>query len=201
MIGNVHRIAARLDGRFDLIAGALSSDERRAAESARALGIIRSYGDFRQMARDEAARSDGIEAVSVCTPNHLHEPVSRAFLEQGIHVICDKPMTATLDQAQALADVAGRSDALFILTHNYSAYPQIRQARAMIARGDLGTLRLVQVEYAQDWLTQDTDSKQAAWRGDPSARAPGARLATLARTRSSWRGSLLANCPTGWPRT
>lgn len=179
MIGNVHRIAARLDGRFDLIAGALSSDETRAAESARALGITRSYGDFRQMARDEAARSDGIEAVSVCTPNHLHEPVSRAFLEQGIHVICDKPMTATLDQAQALADLAGRSDALFILTHNYSAYPQIRQARAMIARGDLGTLRLVQVEYAQDWLTQDTDSKQAAWRGDPERAGAGGAIGDI----------------------
>lgn len=172
MIGNVHRIAARLDGQFDLVAAALSSDPDRAAQSAAALGIARSYGDYKDMAVAEAARADGIDAVAICTPNHLHFPVARAFLAQGIHVICDKPMTATLDQALQLAEVARDAKALFILTHNYSAYPQIRQARAMIARGDLGALRLVQVEYAQDWLTEDSDSKQAAWRTDP-ARAGG----------------------------
>ncbi|TJZ84212.1 Gfo/Idh/MocA family protein [Paracoccus hibiscisoli] len=179
MIGNVHRIAARLDGRFDLVAGALSSDPERAATSARDAGIARSYADYAQMARDEAARADGIEAVSVCTPNHLHFPVAQAFLAQGIHVICDKPMTATLDQARQLADAARASDALFILTHNYSAYPQIRQARAMIARGDLGNLRLVQVEYAQDWLAEDSDSKQAAWRTDPARAGAGGAIGDI----------------------
>lgn len=179
MIGNVHRIAARLDGQFDLVAGALSSDADRAAASAAAVGIARSYGDYEQMARDEAARPDGIEAVSVCTPNHLHFPVARAFLAQGIHVICDKPMTATLEQARQLAELARASDALFVLTHNYSAYPQIRQARAMMARGDLGALRLVQVEYAQDWLTEDSDSKQAEWRTDPARAGAGGAIGDI----------------------
>lgn len=179
MIGNVHRIAARLDGQFDLVAGALSSDPDRAASSAAAVGIARSYDDYATMARDEAARPDGIQAVSVCTPNHLHAPVARAFLAQGIHVICDKPMTATPEQAQDLAEAARASTALFILTHNYSAYPQIRQARAMIARGDLGALRLVQVEYAQDWLTEETTSKQAAWRTDPARAGAGGAIGDI----------------------
>jgi len=179
MIGNVHRIAARLDGQYDLVAGALSSDTERAAASAAAVGIGRSYGSFEQMAAEEAARKDGIEAVSVCTPNHLHFPVARAFLTKGIHVICDKPMTATLEQARELARIAAASDALFVLTHNYSAYPQIRQARAMIARGDLGAIRLVQVEYAQDWLTEDTDSKQAEWRGDPARAGAGGAIGDI----------------------
>lgn len=179
MIGNVHRIAARLDGRFELVAGALSSDPERADASARAANIARSYCDYRQMARDEASRPDGIEAVAICTPNHLHEPVARAFLEQGIHVICDKPMTATLEQAHALAEAARQSQALFILTHNYSAYPQIRLARQMIARGDLGRLRLVQVEYAQDWLTEASDSKQAEWRTDPARAGAGGAIGDI----------------------
>ncbi|MBU2161828.1 MAG: Gfo/Idh/MocA family oxidoreductase, partial [Alphaproteobacteria bacterium] len=170
MIGEVHRIAARLDGRFDLIAGALSSTPRRNAESAAAIGLApeRTYDDFVAMARAEAARPDGIEAVSICTPNHLHFPAAKAFLEAGIHVICDKPMTSTLEDARALARIVDTSEALFVLTHNYSAYPQLRLAREMVARGDLGQIRLVQVEYAQDWLTEAADSKQAAWRVDPA---------------------------------
>lgn len=174
MIGHVHRIAAQLDGHFNLVAGALSATAEKAAASAAAAGIAadRSYADFEIMARTEAARGDGIEAVSICTPNHLHFSATRAFLAQGIHVICDKPMTATLDQARGLADLVRASEAAFVLTYNYSAYPQIRQARAMIARGDLGVLRGVQIEYAQDWLTEASDSKQAEWRTDP-ARAGG----------------------------
>ncbi|CAM3230391.1 Gfo/Idh/MocA family protein [Paracoccus nototheniae] len=179
MIGNVHRIAARLDGQFDIVAGALSSTPDKAAASAAAVGIARSYDDFERMAHDEAARADGIEAVSICTPNHLHFPVAKAFLAQGIHVICDKPMTATLDQARDLARIAEGSDALFVLTHNYSAYPQIRQARAMIARGDLGQIRLVQAEYAQDWLTEDTTSKQAEWRSDPARAGAGGAIGDI----------------------
>lgn len=179
MIGNVHRIAARLDGQFDLVAGALSSTPEKAAASAAEVGIARSYDDYETMARDEAARPDGIQAVSICTPNHLHFPVAKAFLAQGIHVICDKPMTATLDQARELADLARASDALFVLTHNYSAYPQIRQARAMIARGDLGRIRLVQAEYAQDWLTEETDSKQAEWRADPAKAGAGGAIGDI----------------------
>ncbi|WP_370049644.1 MULTISPECIES: Gfo/Idh/MocA family protein [Salipiger] len=181
MIGNVHRIAARLDNRFALIAGALSTTPERNAESAAEIGIAseRTYDDFAVMAREEAARPDGIEAVSICTPNHVHFPAAKAFLEAGIHVICDKPMTSTLEDARALAQIADEARALFVLTHNYSAYPQLRLAREMIARGDLGPIRLVQVEYAQDWLARPSDSKQAAWRGDPKKAGAGGSIGDI----------------------
>ncbi len=181
MIGEVHRIAARLDNRFALVAGALSTTPERNAESAAACGIPpeRTYDDFAEMARTEAARPDGVEAVSICTPNHLHFPAAKAFLEAGIHVICDKPMTSTLDDARALATIAETSDALFVLTHNYSGYPQLRLAREMVARGDLGAIRLVQVEYAQDWLSEDSGSKQAAWRVDPEKAGAGGSIGDI----------------------
>ncbi|SDI41174.1 Gfo/Idh/MocA family protein [Alloyangia pacifica] len=181
MIGEVHRIAARLDNRFALVAGALSTTPERNAESAAACGIAseRTYDDFAEMARAEAARPDGIEAVSICTPNHLHFPVAKAFLEAGIHVICDKPMTSTLEDARALERIVAEADALFVLTHNYSGYPQLRLAREMVARGDLGALRLVQVEYAQDWLSEDSGSKQAAWRVDPEKAGAGGSIGDI----------------------
>lgn len=177
-IGDVHRIASRIDGQFVLVAGALSSTPERAEESAAAVGIApdRTYSDWAEMARAEAARDDGIEAVSICTPNHLHVPVAKAFLEQGIHVICDKPLSATLDEAKALREVAQGSDALFILTHNYSGYPLIREAREMVARGDLGAIRVVQVEYPQDWMAEAVEEqgvKQAEWRADPERAGAG----------------------------
>ncbi|MEM1044988.1 MAG: Gfo/Idh/MocA family oxidoreductase [Pseudomonadota bacterium] len=172
-IGAVHRIAARLDDRYRLVAGALASDPDRAHASARELGIPqeRSYADYADMAKAEAERADGIEAVAIVTPNHLHYPVARAFLEAGIHVICDKPLTATLEDAKALADLAEGAGRLFALTHNYTGYPMMRQARAMVAAGELGTIRVVQAEYAQDWLTERleaTGQKQAEWRTDPT---------------------------------
>ncbi|MCY6381185.1 Gfo/Idh/MocA family protein [Hoeflea prorocentri] len=171
-IGAVHRIAARLDGHYDLVAGALSSDADRALASGLELGLApdRCYRSFKDMAKIEAARDDGIEAVSIVTPNHVHYPAARAFLEAGIHVICDKPLSSSLADAKKLAKVAEKSDALFVLTHNYTGYPMIRQARRMIAEGRLGTIRVVQAEYAQDWLTEaeeDTGNKQAEWRTDP----------------------------------
>lgn len=175
-IGGVHRIAARMDGEFLLLAGALSSDPARARISGRALGLAedRIYDDFNLMAEAEAARPDGIEAVSIVTPNHMHSAPAEAFLARGIHVICDKPLAATSAQAQAMAHAAARSDALFVLTHNYTAYPMIRAARALVAEGELGQLRVVQVEYAQDWLTEAADFKQAAWRTDPARAGAGA---------------------------
>ncbi|MXN18547.1 gfo/Idh/MocA family oxidoreductase [Pseudooceanicola sp. GBMRC 2024] len=170
LIGEVHRLGARLDGQFDLVAGALSSTPEKSLESGLALGLDpgRCYGSFAEMARAEAARPDGIEAVVIVTPNHVHAAAASAFLAEGIHVICDKPLAATMEQAGMLADAVQDSAALFILTHNYTAYPMIREARAMIARGDLGPLRVVQAEYAQDWLTRDSTGKQADWRGDPA---------------------------------
>jgi len=175
-IGGVHRIAARLDGKWDLVAGALSSNADRAAASATELGIApeRSYTSFEVMARAEAARKDGIDAVAIVTPNHLHADPVIAFLRAGIHVICDKPLAATQDQADALADAARKAQARFILTHNYTGYPLIRLARRMVARGDLGSLRVIQAEYAQDWLAEDTKNKQADWRTDPARAGAGA---------------------------
>ncbi len=177
-IGAVHRIAARLDGEFALVAGALSSDPERARASAAELGLdpARSYGSFAEMAKAEAARPDGIEAVSIVTPNHVHFPAAKAFLEAGIHVICDKPLTSTLADAKKLAAIAAKSGRLFVLTHNYTGYPMIRQARDMVARGVLGDIRVVQAEYPQDWLTtkvEDTGAKQAVWRTDPKQSGAG----------------------------
>ncbi|PYE82335.1 Gfo/Idh/MocA family protein [Pseudoroseicyclus aestuarii] len=172
-IGAVHRIAARIDGHYDLQAGALSSTPERAMASAEELGLARAYGSYQDMAEAEAAREDGIEAVSIVTPNHAHADAAIAFLERGIHVICDKPLTATMQDAERLAAAAEASDALFVLTHNYTGYPMIRQAREMIARGDLGHLRLVQVEYVQDWMTGEAEGKQAEWRVDPERSGAG----------------------------
>ena len=173
-IGAVHRIAARLDNRFDLVAGALSSDPQRAAASAADLGLARSYADFREMAKAEAAREDGIRAVAIVTPNHMHLPVAKAFLEAGIHVICDKPLTATLEEAEELAKAAAASKALFVLTHTYAGYPMLREARRLVAEGALGRIRVVQVEYAQDWLARPASGKQADWRTDPAQSGGGA---------------------------
>jgi predicted dehydrogenase len=172
-IGGVHRIAARLDDQFELVAGALSSTPEKARASGRDLGLAenRIYDDFATMASREARRKDGIQAVAIVTPNHMHAPAAKEFLKRGIHVICDKPLTATLPEAKALAKAAAKSDALFILTHNYTGYPMIRQARAMVAAGELGPIRVVQVQYAQDWLSEpieQTGQKQAEWRTDPA---------------------------------
>ena len=167
-IGGVHRIAARIDDRFELVAGALSSTPEKSRESGEALGLPRIYDDFKQMAQREARRKDGIEAVSIVTPNHVHYQAAREFLKRGIHVICDKPLTSTLADAKKLVKAAEDSDALFVLTHNYTGYPMVRQAREMVASGKLGKVRVVQVEYPQDWLTIEQDFKQANWRTDPA---------------------------------
>jgi predicted dehydrogenase len=175
-IGAVHRIAARLDDQYELVAACLSSDPDRAAASAADLGVERSYASFADMAAREARRRDGIEAVAIVTPNHMHAPVAVQFLKRGIHVICDKPLTATLADAKRLAKAAEGAGAIFALTHNYTGYPMVRQARAMVAAGDLGEIRLVQVEYAQDWLSEPleaTGQKQAAWRTDPAQSGAG----------------------------
>lgn len=177
-IGAVHRIAARIDDQFELVAGALASDPVRARASAKELGIAddRAYGSFEEMAKAEAARSDGIEAVSIVTPNHMHSAVAKAFLEAGIHVICDKPLTTTVAEAEELVALVGKSGKVFVVTHNYTGYPMVRQARAMVANGDLGEIRLVHAEYLQDWLTERLEAsghKQAAWRTDPTRSGAG----------------------------
>ena len=178
-IGAVHRIAARMDDQYDLVAGALSSDPARAKASAADLGIAedRAYTSYEEMAKAEAARPDGIEVVSIVTPNHVHAPAAKAFLKAGIHVICDKPMTLTVEESKELVELVKSSGKIFMLTHNYTGYPMIRQARAMIANGDLGEIRLVQAEYPQDWLTERAEAtgtnKQAEWRTDPARTGAG----------------------------
>ncbi len=183
-IGGVHRIAARLDDRYELVAGALSSDPEKARASAADLLLPadRAYGNFRDMAAAEAARDDGIDAVAIVTPNHVHYPAAKAFLEAGIHVICDKPMTTTLADAQALQDLVGSTGLFFGLTHNYTGYPLIRQAREMVTAGELGEIRVIQAEYPQDWLAtplEDTGQKQAEWRVDPARSGPAGCLGDI----------------------
>ena len=172
-IGAVHRLAARMDDHYELLAAALSADPANARSSALALGLdpARAYEDYARMAQAEAARSDGIEVVAITTPNHLHAPVARAFLEAGIHVICDKPLALTLAEGEALARLARQQRRLFALTHTYSGYPMVRHARELVAAGELGELRYVQVEYLQDWLANPIppgQNKQADWRADPA---------------------------------
>jgi predicted dehydrogenase len=177
-IGAVHRIAARLDDRYELVAGALSAAPDKAIRSAEAIGLgsDRSYPDFRTMAQAEAARADGIEAVAIVTPNHMHAPVADAFLDAGIHIICDKPLTTTLEEARRLRDKARASGLIFAVTYNYSGYPLVRHARAMVQGGELGVIRIVQVEYPQDWLADPLEAagqKQADWRTDPARAGAG----------------------------
>ncbi|WP_241030488.1 Gfo/Idh/MocA family oxidoreductase [Paraburkholderia sp. Ac-20347] len=185
-IGAVHRIAARLDDDFDLVAGALSSDAARAQSSADAIGLARSYADWREMAREEGARADGIDAVAIVTPNHLHAPVAHAFMAAGIHVICDKPLAVSLDEGRALAQHARDANVVFALTHTYSGYPLVRHARELVAAGELGEVRVVQVEYAQDWLAHpieqggaDGRNRQASWRTDPALAGPAGCLGDI----------------------
>jgi predicted dehydrogenase len=183
-IGAVHRIAARLDGQYELVAGALSSDPERARASGLELGLDedRCYGSFEDMARREARLKDGIEAVAIVTPNHMHYPAAKAFLQRGIHVICDKPLTANLKEARKLAELAEKSGKIFALTHNYTGYPMVRQAREMVAAGELGDIRLVHAEYVQDWLTNPIEAsghKQAEWRTDPARSGVGGAIGDI----------------------
>jgi predicted dehydrogenase len=183
-IGAVHRIAARLDDRYELVATALSSDPERSRAGAQELHIApdRAYSDYSEMAAVEAKHPDRIDAVSIVTPNNLHYPMSKAFLDAGFHVICDKPLTTTLQEALDLEQIVRRTGLIFGLTHNYTGYPLVRQARQMVADGELGKLRVVQVEYAQDWLAtplEQTGQKQAAWRTDPAQSGPAGCLGDI----------------------
>ncbi len=183
-IGEVHRIAARMDERFHLCAGALCSDPERSLKSALDLGLPedRSYSDYKEMAISESQRDDGINFVSIVTPNHLHHPIAKAFLEVGINVICDKPMTMNSEEAQELIDISESSDLIFAVTYNYSGYPLIREAREIIKKGDLGSIRIIKVEYIQDWLTEpieNTGQKQASWRVDPKKSGIGGSIGDI----------------------
>lgn len=170
-IGAVHRLAVEMDGQATVVAGAMSTDPQKAEASARAWYLERSYASFEEMAKTEASRPDGIDFVMITTPNHMHFPVAKTFLEQGIHVVSDKPMTFSPEEAQELVKIVERSNLIYALTHNYTGYPAVRQARYMVQQGELGDIRKVLVEYIQDWLMtaeEKTGNKQAAWRTDPT---------------------------------
>ncbi len=170
-IGAVHRIAAELDGQAQVVAGALSSHPEIARESAAAWFLERAYTSYEDMASSEAADRNGIDFVIIATPNDLHYPVARAFIAAGIHVICDKPLALTVAEGEELVRLVEAGTTLFALTHSYTGYPAVRQARQMVRGGQLGEIRRVMVEYTQDWLMEPLETrgnKQAAWRTDPA---------------------------------
>ena len=174
-IGAVHRMAAWLDGKIDLVAGAFSSDPAKSRASGEDLHLNpnRVYASYQEMAQKEAKlpADERIDFVSIVTPNHVHFPVAKTFLEAGFHVVCDKPMTFNLDEARQLRDLVHRSGKVFALTHNYTGYPMVKEARQMAHEGDLGRILKVVAEYPQDWLMQPIDAeghKGAAWRTDPN---------------------------------
>ena len=177
LIGAVHRLAARMDERFELVAGCFSSTAERSRASGLELGIApeRTYDSYQAMVQGERRRSDGIDAVTIVTPNDSHWPIARAFLKAGFHIICDKPMTTTVRDAERLAALVEETGRAFVLTHNYTGYPMVRQARAMVQAGELGRIRIVMAEYAQDWLATPVEAagqKQAEWRTDPARSGP-----------------------------
>ena len=171
-IGGVHRAAAAVDGGYELVSGSFSSDPAKSQQTGEDLGLDgdRVYSEFYEMAAAEAAREDGIEAVVIVTPNHLHYEVAKVFLEAGIHVICDKPLTTSVDDADELVRLATERRLVFAVTYNYTGYPMVKEARERVSAGALGTLRKVVVEYSQGWLSTLLEAeghKQAEWRGDP----------------------------------
>jgi len=173
-IGPVHRMAAELDRQILLVAGAFSRDATKSREAGVAWGVApeRCHADYRALIADEAARTDGAQLIAVVTPNATHFPVAKAALEAGLHVMSDKPATATLDEALALRTVVAEAQGLYGLTFTYTGYPLIREARAMIARGEIGAVRKVVVEYSQGWLwsaiEHEDGQQQARWRTDPA---------------------------------
>ena len=184
-IGAVHRTAARLDNNYRLVAGALSSTPAKALASAEALGLPRGYGSWEEMLERELAfpESERIEAVSVVTPNHLHYPVARAFAEAGFHVICDKPLVHTSEQAAELARIVAEKDIVFGVTYNYTGYPMVKEARRLVAEGAIGKVRKVIVEYNQGWLATRLEAtgenQQSEWRTDPQRSGIGGAIGDI----------------------
>ena len=177
-IGEVHRIALRLDGNYELVAGSFSSNFDNSKETGKKLGLAedRVYETYQEMAEKECDRSDGIEVVAIVTPNHLHVPIAKIFAEKGIHIICDKPLALSSEEAIDLKQLVKSKKIIFALTHIYTGYPMVRHARALIKKDDIGTIRVIQAEYPQDWLTtkaEDNGLKQAEWRTDPKRSGAG----------------------------
>lgn len=185
-IGAVHRQALALDGQYELAAGAFSSTPEKARASGRALGVAdgRNHPDWQSLLADELRRdpAERIDLVCIVTPNHVHFPVAKAFVDAGFHVVCDKPLVHTAAQARELAAAVRARGTVFGVTYNYSGYPMVRQAREMVRRGELGTLRKVVVEYNQGWLATRVEAegnKQAAWRTDPAQSGGGGAIGDI----------------------
>lgn len=185
-IGTVHRMAAALDGELELVAGAFASTAERSRETGAELGLDpeRVYGSFEEMADAEAALPDDerIEVVSIVTPNHVHHPAARAFLDRGFHVVCDKPLTTTVEDAEELCRLAAERHRLFCVTYNYTGYPMVKEARERVRGGELGPVRKVVVEYSQGWLStllEAEGNKQAEWRTDPRRGGPSSVLGDI----------------------
>ena len=183
-IGEIHRISANIAKKFNLVAGVFSSrlDNSLLFGNSLNLSKERCYSNFKEMAIKESSREDGIEAVVIVTPNHLHIPIAKEFLKIGIHIICDKPLSTSIKETKLIRNLTKKSDKIFAITYNYSGYPLIRYAREMVTSGDIGKIRTIQVEYAQDWLyekLEDTGHKQALWRTDPLQGGPGGCLGDI----------------------
>lgn len=185
-IGAVHRMAAALDGEYVLVCGAFSSEAERARRSGEALGLnsARAYPTLQAMIEGESALpvEERMEVLAIVTPNHLHAPAAIAALDAGFHVVSDKPMALDMKEARSIAEAVQRSGRLYGLTFTYSGYPLVEEARVRVARGDLGAVRLVQVEYSQGWLSQPLDrggNKQAEWRTDPARAGLGGCLGDI----------------------
>jgi len=171
-IGKIHRIAANIDNNFILVGGAFSSDPENSKLFGKKLNLAtdRCYSNFQEMAKKESEREDGIEAVVIVTPNNLHIPIAKEFLNRGIHVICDKPLGTSLNETKSIENLIKKTNRIFAMTYNYCGYPLVKFARELILSGEIGEIRSIQIEYAQDWLykkLEDTGQKQALWRTDP----------------------------------
>lgn len=185
-IGAVHRKAAAIDGLVELVCGAFSSSAERSKESGQALFLPenRCYGSFEEMihAEKQLPQGERMDFVAITTPNHMHFAPAKLALQNGFHVVCDKPMTLTIDEAKELIHIVEETGLLFALTHNYTGHPMVHQARAIVAHGDIGRIRKIQVQYLQGWMAtavEDTGNKQASWRTDPSKSGMGGALGDI----------------------
>ncbi len=183
-IGNIHRLAARLDGKWTLVAGAFDVDPDRGRAFAVNEGLdpARSYGSYQELIAGEAAREDRVDAVAICTPNFTHYPIAKALIEAGFDVICEKPLTATLDDAVALEKLSRETGRFVGVTYTYSGYPMVHEARMRVAGGEIGTIRTVQVEYPLEWMATAIEQKgnaQAAWRTDPKKNGRGGSIGDI----------------------
>lgn len=183
-IGNIHRIASRMDDAWVLVAGAFDVNPERGRAFATSIGIepSRSYGDYKELIAGELAREDKVDAVAICTPNFTHYPIAKALLESGFDVICEKPITATLSDALALYELATNTSRFVGVTYTYSGYPMVHEARERIARGDFGAVRTVQVEYPLEWMATAIEKEgnaQASWRTDPLKNGRGGSIGDI----------------------